>query len=104
MDAPELFRQMARARAFEDAVAALWREGRISGEMHLGTGEEAVAAGVVAHLLPADAVALDHRPTPVLALLGVDLVAMLREMLGCEDGLSAGRAGHMHLLSPEHRA
>ena len=28
----DLFRQMARARALEDAVAALWREGRTSGD------------------------------------------------------------------------
>jgi TPP-dependent pyruvate/acetoin dehydrogenase alpha subunit len=47
MDSVGLFRQMARARAFEDALATLWREGRISGEMHPGTGEEAVAVGVV---------------------------------------------------------
>jgi acetoin:2,6-dichlorophenolindophenol oxidoreductase subunit alpha len=100
----ELFRQIARARAFEDAVGVLWRVGRISGEMHLGTGEEGVAAGVVACLREGDAVALDHRPTPVLTALGVDLVAMLREMLGREDGLQRGRAGHMHLMSRAHLA
>jgi pyruvate dehydrogenase E1 component alpha subunit len=102
--AESLFQSMARARAFEDAVAALWRDGRISGEMHLGTGEEAVAAGVCACLRAGDAVALDHRPTPVLTVLGVDLVAMLREMLGREDGLQRGRAGHMHLMSRPHLA
>jgi TPP-dependent pyruvate/acetoin dehydrogenase alpha subunit len=99
MDTSGLFRQMARARAFEDAVATLWREGRISGEMHLGTGEEAVAVGVVAGLRPGDAVALDHRPTPVLTALGVDLASMMAEMLGLETGLNRGRAGHMHLMS-----
>ena len=104
MDSIGLFRQMARARAFEDATAALWREGRISGEMHLGTGEEAVAAGVVAALRPGDAVALDHRPTPVLTVLGADLAAMLAEMLGLERGLARGRAGHMHLMSKALRA
>jgi len=104
MDSIGLFRQMARARAFEDATAALWREGRISGEMHLGTGEEAVAAGVAAALRPCDAVALDHRPTPVLTVLGADLAAMLAEMLGLERGLARGRAGHMHLMSKALRA
>ena len=104
MDHLDLFRQMARARAFEDAVAALWRQGRIAGEMHLGTGEEAVAAGVVAGLRRGDGVALDHRPTPVLTALGVDLVLMLAEMLGLEAGLTRGRAGHMHLMSKAHLA
>jgi pyruvate dehydrogenase E1 component alpha subunit len=95
---------MSRARALEEALAALWREGRISGEMHLGMGEEAVAAGVAAHLRAGDAVALDHRGTPVLTALGVDPVLLLKEMLGREDGLNRGRAGHMHLMSPEHLA
>jgi pyruvate dehydrogenase E1 component alpha subunit len=104
MDAVGLFRQMARARAFEDALAVLWRAGRISGEMHLGTGEEAVAAGVAACLRPGDAVALDHRATPVLTVLGVDLAAMVAEMTGREEGLNRGRAGHMHLMSRAHLA
>jgi len=100
----DLFRQMARARAFEDALGALWHEGHVSGELHLGTGEEGVAAGVAACLRAGDAVALDHRCTPVLAILGVDLTAMLRELLGREDGLQRGRAGHMHLMSRRHLA
>lgn len=95
---------MARARAFEDALAVLWRDGRISGEMHLGTGEEGVAVGVVACLREGDAISLDHRATPVLTALGVDPVAMLREMLGRDDGLQRGRAGHMHLMSRAHLA
>ena len=37
-------------RAFEEASARLWRQGLISGEMHLGVGEEAIFAGVLAHL------------------------------------------------------
>ncbi len=100
----ELYRMMARARAFELALADLWHQGLISGEMHLGTGEEAVIAGVVAHLKDGDAVALDHRPTPAMALLGVDLVAMIKEMLGHEEGLCGGWGGHMHLFSPAHLA
>ena len=104
MELIELYEMMARARAFELALDELWKQGLISGEMHLGTGEEAVAAGIVAHLREGDAVALDHRGTPVLTLLGVDQVAMLKEMLGREDGLCRGMAGHMHLMSPEKLA
>ena len=54
MDLAFLYRQMARARAYELAVEDLWNRGLISGEMHLGTGEEAVAAGVVTHLEDGD--------------------------------------------------
>lgn len=104
MDLIDLYRSMARARAFELAQADLWHRGLISGEMHLGTGEEAIAAGLVAHLRKGDAVALDHRPTPVLFLLGVDPVAMLREVLGKETGLCGGNGGHMHLFCKERLA
>ena len=62
VDVVPLYRQMARVRAFEEAQAALWNDGLISGEMHLTTGEEAVSAGVCAHLRRGDAALLDHRP------------------------------------------
>lgn len=101
---PELYRQMLRARAFEVAVADLWQRGLISGEMHLGTGEEAVAAGVVTHLRDGDGLALAHRCTPPLVVRGVPLVPMLRELLGRSDGLGGGLAGHMHLFSRPHLA
>ena len=83
----DLYHQMLRARAYEAAVADLWLRGLISGEMHLGTGEEAVAAGVVTHLRDGDGLALAHRCSPPLVVRGVPLVPMLRELLGMPDGL-----------------
>jgi hypothetical protein len=41
-----LYPLMLRSRLFEEAIAKLWHEGLISGEMHLGTGEEAIIAGI----------------------------------------------------------
>jgi len=104
MDLPHLYRQMQRARAYELAVEEMWNHGLISGEMHLGTGEEAVAAGVVTQLEDGDGLALTHRCSPALVVRGVPLVPMLRELLGAEDGLCGGRGGHMHLFSKEHLA
>jgi pyruvate dehydrogenase E1 component alpha subunit len=99
-----LYRQMLRSRRFEEAVTDLWGKGKISGEMHLGIGEEAISAGVVDHLRDGDAMALDHRGTPPLVTRGVDLVLLLREFLGRPDGLCCGMGGHMHLFSHEHFA
>jgi pyruvate dehydrogenase E1 component alpha subunit len=104
MNPEALYRQMARMRRFEEALGDLHAQGYVSGEMHLGVGEEAIAAGVTSHLREGDALALDYRPTPVLVGRGVDLTSMLAEMLGSEQGLSRGHGGHMHLLSPEHLA
>ena len=97
-----LYRQMLRSRLFERAVMQLWQDGLISGEMHLGIGEEAIVAGVLDHLQEGDAMALDHRGTPPLLMRGLDPVLLLCEFLGRPDGLCAGAGGHMHLFSPQH--
>jgi len=104
MELLELYRQMARARAFEVAVEDLWRRGLISGEMHLGTGEEAVAAGVVTHLGDGDGLSLTHRGSPALVVRGVPLVPLLREFLGRATGLCRGRGGHMHVFDRDRLA
>jgi TPP-dependent pyruvate/acetoin dehydrogenase alpha subunit len=99
-----LYELMLKSRVFEEAVASLWHDGMISGEMHLGTGEEAIIAGVVSQLQDCDAMALDHRGTAAMLMRGVDPALILRELLGYPDGLCGGMGGHMHLFSKEHRA
>lgn len=99
-----LYALMLRSRLLEEGIAALWRDGLISGEMHLGTGEEAIVAGVVSQLREGDALALDHRGTAALLMRGVDPVLIVRELLGLPDGLCAGMGGHMHLYSRAHLA
>lgn len=100
----EQYTLMKKSRLFEEAVAQLWHAGLISGEMHLGTGEEAIIAGIIPQLIPGDAMAVDHRGTAAFFMRGIDPVALLREMLGREDGLCGGQGGHMHLYSKEHLA
>lgn len=99
-----LYRHMYRSRLFEKEVTKLWDEGKISGEMHLGIGEEAIAAGVVTQLQEGDALALDHRGTPPMLMRGIDPALILRELLGKSDGLCGGMGGHMHLFSRDHLA
>lgn len=99
-----LYGLMLKSRLFEEAIACLWREGRISGEMHLGTGEEGIIAGVVDHLRDDDAMALDHRGSAAFLMRGIDPVLILRELLGRPDGLCGGRGGHMHLFSKKYLA
>lgn len=97
-----LYEMMKRSRAYEEAIARLWRQGLISGEMHLGTGEEAIVAGVMDHIRDGDALALDHRGTPPYLMRGLDPLPLLRELLGEEDGLCKGQGGHMHLYAKDH--
>jgi TPP-dependent pyruvate/acetoin dehydrogenase alpha subunit len=95
-DGWSLYSLMKKSRRFEEAVAQLWKDGLISGEMHL--------AGVVSQLLPGDAMSVDHRSSAAFIMRGVDPVLLLREMLGRADGLCGGQGGHMHLFSKEHLA
>ncbi len=59
---------------------------------------------MVACLRDGDAMALDHRGTPPLVMRGVDLVLLLKELLGRTDGLCGGMGGHMHMFSAKHLA
>lgn len=103
-DVWSLYRHMLRSRKFEEVVSILWQQGKISGEMHLGVGEEGIVAGVVPQLQEGDALTLDHRGTSALVMRGVGLELLLRELLGHSDGLCKGMGGHMHLFSHEHLA
>jgi TPP-dependent pyruvate/acetoin dehydrogenase alpha subunit len=49
-DLAEWYRAMRLARTFEEKLAALYRQGRIVGAVYLGTGQEAIATGVVSLL------------------------------------------------------
>ncbi|MHA2182643.1 MAG: thiamine pyrophosphate-dependent enzyme, partial [Promethearchaeota archaeon] len=99
VDLWKLYRMMLRSRLFEESVTELWEKGKISGEMHLGTGEEAIIAGVISQLEEGDAIAIDHRGTPPLIMRGIDPILLLLEFLGHSQGLCAGQGGHMHLFS-----
>ncbi|MHA1732379.1 MAG: thiamine pyrophosphate-dependent dehydrogenase E1 component subunit alpha [Promethearchaeota archaeon] len=103
-DTASLYELMFRIRKFEEAVKKLWEDGKISGEMHTGVGEEAVIAGVISQLQEGDALALDHRGTAAMLARGVDPVKLLLEFLGHPEGLCGGEGGHMHLFSKEHLA
>jgi TPP-dependent pyruvate/acetoin dehydrogenase alpha subunit len=99
-----MYHLMLLSRRFEETTMQLWMEGLIAGEMHLGIGEEATAAGVVSHMRSDDAMALHHRATPFLLMRDVDPAGLLKEFLGLEHGLCGGLGGHMHLYLKEHLA
>ena len=40
LDSIAIYRKMLTCRRVEEAIAGLWQEGHISGEMHLGIGED----------------------------------------------------------------
>ncbi|MBN9405974.1 MAG: thiamine pyrophosphate-dependent dehydrogenase E1 component subunit alpha [Burkholderiales bacterium] len=101
---------MVRIRAFEDAaevasqggVAAWGKEASstpalVRGPLHLSTGQEAVAAGVCAHLTPADLLTSTHRGHGHTLAKGADPTRMMCELFGRASGYNGGKGGSMHI-------
>ena len=66
LDDRAAFRLMLRMRLVDEALVRAWADGLVPGEYHSGIGEEGINAGVLLHLGPDDALALDHRNTAPL--------------------------------------
>ena len=103
-----LYRTMARIRAFEDAaeqaslggVAAFGASlsaAKVRGPLHLSTGQEAVAAGVCAHLRKSDLLTSTHRGHGHTIAKGAALERMMCELFGRAPGTNGGKGGSMHI-------
>lgn len=97
----ELYRTMLHIRATEEQLARAYRNGDVMGACHTYVGQEAVAAGVCAHLTRDDAVFSTHRGHGHALAKGVSAHAVAAELFGRATGCSQGRGGSMHLFAPE---
>ena len=93
----EVYRSMLAIRQFECCVEQLLKENRIYGPAHLYIGEEAVAAGVCAHLRPDDYVASTHRGHGHLIAKGGEFHPMMAELFARSTGYCKGKGGSMHI-------
>jgi len=104
----ELYRMMARIRAFENAAEEASRgsvaafgaslaQSSIRGPLHLSTGQEAVAAGVCLNLAREDYVTSTHRGHGHTLAKGASMDAMMGELFGRASGPNRGKGGSMHL-------
>ncbi|HMT15950.1 MAG TPA: thiamine pyrophosphate-dependent dehydrogenase E1 component subunit alpha [Ottowia sp.] len=109
-DLLSLYRTMVRIRAFEDAAEAASQGGvsafgqsvtaqpaRVRGPLHLSTGQEAVAAGVCAHLRATDLITSTHRGHGHTLAKGADPTKMMCELFGKASGYNGGKGGSMHI-------
>jgi acetoin:2,6-dichlorophenolindophenol oxidoreductase subunit alpha len=92
-----LFRDMVRIRAFELAAKAAKAKGEVPGTLHLYIGEEAIAAGVCAHLKRDDFITSTHRGHGHAIAKGADVSAMMCELFGRATGTCKGKGGSMHI-------
>ena len=93
----DLYRTMLTIRRFEERCNYLYMQGRIPSTLHLYIGQEAVAAGVCAHLGSDDYVLSTHRPHGHAIAKGVSLKAMMAELYAKATGCCQAKGGSMHV-------
>jgi len=96
-EAVRIYRVMRTIREFEERLHTEFGTEEIPGVVHLYAGQEAVAAGVAAHLRPDDYVSSTHRGHGHAIATGCDLTGMMLEIYGRAGGLCRGKGGSMHI-------
>lgn len=96
-----LYRTMQIIRQTEEELARCHQRGLIHGACHTYVGQEAIAAGVCAHLTKKDSVFSTHRGHGHALAKGMPPRELIAELFGRATGCSRGRGGSMHLFSPE---
>src|SRR3954451_11044476 len=96
-----LYRTMLLIRRCEEQLAKSHQRGLIHGACHTYVGQEAIAAGVCAHLETEDVVFSTHRGHGHALAKGLPPRELIAELYGRATGCSRGRGGSMHLFAPE---
>jgi pyruvate dehydrogenase E1 component alpha subunit len=97
-DLLDMLEKMHLLRSFDERVSERCKRGEISGLIHLGMGEEAVAVGVCAAIKPNDKMTSTHRAHGHFLAKGGDPKAFMAELYGKQTGCCRGKGGSMHLF------
>lgn len=95
------FRQMLMVRRFEERLIGFSEMGALVGHYHVCIGQEGTALGVLSTIGPDDIIYTTHRSHGHLLARGATPEALFAEILGRATGLCGGRAGTLHLSTPE---
>lgn len=93
---------MLRIRLFGERQVEESKLGKIFGYVHLYTGQEGVAVGVITALQPGDKITSTHRAEGHFIAAGVPMKEIMAECFGRKTGVCAGRGGPMGLAAVEH--
>ena len=92
-----MYRTMLVIRRVEERLRDDFHAGKLPGGVHLYIGQEAIAAGVCAHLHDSDWIASTHRGHGHFLAKGGDPHGMLAEVYARETGICKGMGGSMHV-------
>jgi len=92
------YERMYFIRRFEETLLDLFGQGKLVGTTHTYIGQEADAAGVIAHLDPdRDVVFSNHRCHGHYLAFTDDAFGLLCEVMGKAPGVCGGKGGSQHL-------
>lgn len=97
----DLFKKMTLIRRFEEKIIDVYPQQEMKTPVHLYIGEEAIAAGVCAHLCREDYIFSTHRNHGHCLAKGIPPAILLAEFYGKKTGCSMGKGGSMHPVAPE---
>lgn len=89
---------MRLTRTLDDAVMAMWKQGRGLGGTFSGKGHEAISVGAGFALGPDDVVAPMHRDLGCYLVRGMSPERIMANQLGKADGVTQGRDANLHGL------
>ncbi len=103
-DKVRVLREMLYARRFEERCYEAYVERKIGGFLHLYSGQEACALGVMEAARPGrDYVVTGYRDHVHAIKCGSDPKAVMAELFAKETGCSKGRGGSMHVFDTANR-
>lgn len=97
-----VYRRMCLARAFDECVDELFREGKLHGTTHLSLGQEASSVVPAYCLDKGDLATFTHRNHAQIIGMGGDVNRMMAELYGKVTGYCKGKGGSMHFTDLEH--
>lgn len=97
-----LYKKLYLIRRTEETIREHYMEDEMKTPVHLSVGEEAIAAGVVHALKNDDQIFGTYRNHGIYLSRTGETDKFFAELYGKKTGLAKGKAGSMHLFSPEH--
>ena len=97
----ELYGLMHACRGMGTRAYELFMKNLVKGTTHLSMGQEAIAAGFGAAMRDDDYTFCTYRGHYHTLVRGVEMSAILGELMGRECGLLHGKGGSMHLMDME---